>query len=47
MQTITFRMDEKQDPNVQYMKLYSISYDKPLKRVCVYMYVCMYVCMYT
>ena len=28
MQTITFRMDEKQGPNVQYRELYSISYKK-------------------
>ena len=45
MQTITFRMDEKQGPNVQYRELYSISYNKPLKRVCIYIYI-KYIFMY-
>ena len=43
MQTITFRMDEKQGPNVQYRELYSISYNKPLKRVCIYIYIYIYI----
>ena len=44
MQTITFRMHEKQGPTVQYRELYSISYNKPLKRVCVCVYIYIYIC---
>ena len=29
MQTITFRMDKQQGPNVQHWEMYSVSCDKP------------------
>ena len=48
MQTITFRMDKQEDPNVQHRKLYSIScedMEKKIKMECIKIKKkCIYVC---